>query len=71
MIAVGTNGTDRSTDLGNKWHRISNEGFNAVDFGPNGRVGWAVGADGRIASWQGIANVRVAPMTDTVKKQTP
>ena len=69
MIAVGTNGTDRSTDLGNKWRRVSNEGFNAVDFGPDGRVGWAVGADGRIAKWQGVSNVAIKPTTDTVKQR--
>ena len=61
MIAVGPNGTDRSTDLGQKWHRISNEGFHAVDFEPDGQFGWAVGADGRIAKWQGIVNARVGP----------
>lgn len=61
MIAVGPNGTDRSTDLGNKWHRISNEGFHAVDFAPDGRFGWAVGNEGRIAKWQGVINARVKP----------
>lgn len=61
MIAVGPNGTDRSTDLGQKWHRISNEGFHSVDFAPDGRFGWAVGAKGRIAKWQGIANARIKP----------
>jgi len=66
MIAVGPNGTDRSTDLGQKWHRISNEGFHAVDFAPDGRFGWAVGADGRIAKWQGIVNARVKPTPASV-----
>ncbi len=65
MIAVGPNGTDRSTDLGEKWHRISNEGFHAVDFAPDGQFGWAVGADGRIAKWQGIVNARVKPKQPT------
>jgi len=48
MIAVGPNGTDRSTDLGQKWHRISNEGFHSV-------------TKGRIAKWQGIVNARIEP----------
>ena len=61
MVAVGPNGTDRSTDLGQKWHRISNEGFHSVDFSPDGKIGWAVGADGRIAKWQGIVNARIKP----------
>ena len=61
MIAVGPNGTDRSTDLGQKWHRISNEGFHSVDFSPDGSSGWAVGADGRIGKWQGIVNAPVKP----------
>ena len=51
LIAVGTNGTDMSTDLGNKWTRISDKGFNAVDFSDTGRSGWAVGPKGSVARW--------------------
>ena len=51
LVAVGTNGTDMSTDLGNKWVRISKKGFNSVGFSSNGRSGWAVGQDGSVARW--------------------
>jgi len=51
LVAVGTNGTDMSTDLGGKWVRISNKGFNSVDFSDTGRSGWGVGQDGSIAKW--------------------
>jgi photosystem II stability/assembly factor-like uncharacterized protein len=52
-VAVGTNGTDVSRDLGNSWLRVSNVGFNSVQFTDDGKVGWAVGSDGRIAKWIG------------------
>ena len=51
LVAVGTNGTDMSTDLGNRWIRISNKGFNAVDFSETGNSGWAVGPEGTVARW--------------------
>ena len=51
LVAVGTNGTDMSTDLGDKWIRISKKGFNSVAFSDTGRTGWAVGADGSVARW--------------------
>lgn len=51
VVAVGPNGTDMSTDLGNKWVRISNKGFNAVSFPPGSKRGWAVGAEGKVARW--------------------
>lgn len=51
LVAVGTEGTDMSTDLGNKWSRISNKGFNTVDFSETGRSGWAVGQNGSVARW--------------------
>jgi len=51
LVAVGTNGTDMSTDLGDKWVRISNKGFNSVDFSQTGRSGWAVGPEGSVARW--------------------
>jgi len=70
FISVGTNGSDASSDLGNKWHRISNEGFHAIDFTENGRHGWAVGGDGRLARWLGIAKVRPVQMTEkTISKE--
>ncbi len=52
-VAVGTNGTDVSRDLGNSWLRVSNVGFNSVQFTEDRTVGWAVGSDGRIAKWIG------------------
>ncbi|QEG20236.1 YCF48-related protein [Mariniblastus fucicola] len=51
LVAVGTNGTDMSTDLGDKWVRISNKGFNSVGFSDTGRTGWAVGPEGSVARW--------------------
>lgn len=52
LVAVGPNGTDLSTDLGHKWRRISDKGFNVVRFSPDGKTGWAAGSDGRIAKWK-------------------
>ena len=51
LVAVGTNGTDLSTDLGNKCARISNKGFHSVSFSETGRSGWAVGKEGSVARW--------------------
>ncbi len=53
LIAVGPGGTDISTDGGDTWTAASDEGFHAVQFSPDGRSGWASGADGRIARWNG------------------
>lgn len=52
LVAVGPNGTDLSTDLGRKWRRISDKGFHVVRFSPDGKTGWAAGANGRIAKWK-------------------
>ena len=68
MIAVGPNGSDRSPDMGSKWHRVSNEGFHAIDFAESGRIGWACGSDGRIAQWQGIIPAKLSSTTDSVIK---
>ena len=51
LVAVGPNGSDLSTDLGNKWRKVSEKGFRVVNFAPNGKVGFAAGDDGRIARW--------------------
>ena len=61
LVAVGPNGTDLSTDLGSKWRRISDKGFHVVRFSPDGKTGWAAGADGRIAKW-------IMPKRKAVKK---
>ena len=51
LVAVGPSGTDLSTDLGNKWRKVSDKGFRVVGFAPEGKVGFAAGDDGRIARW--------------------
>lgn len=52
LVAVGPTGTDISFDGGRTWSARSDEGFNAVAFaGPE--LGWAVGADGRAAIFEG------------------
>jgi hypothetical protein len=58
FVAVGTNGTDLSTDLGTQWRRVSNEGFHAVEFTPDGKQGWACGSDGRVAKWLGVRQAK-------------
>ena len=57
FVSVGPNGTDLSNDLGKHWRRVSNEGFHAIDFTPDGKRGWATGGDGRVAQWIGIESV--------------
>ncbi len=54
-LATGTNGTDASVDGGQNWFAVSDEGWNALAVAglDNGTViGWAVGADGRVAKWE-------------------
>src|SRR5690606_4888276 len=53
FIAVGPNGTDASDDGGRTWRRAADQGFHAVAFAPYAAIAWAVGADGRIARWDG------------------
>jgi hypothetical protein len=45
-IAVGTSGSDISSDGGRSWSPIDSTGFNAVQFAPGGSA-YAVGAGGR------------------------
>jgi photosystem II stability/assembly factor-like uncharacterized protein len=49
LIAVGPNGTDISKDGGHSWQLVNELGFHSVQFAPDGAVGWATGADGRVA----------------------
>lgn len=49
FVAVGPNGTDLTRDGGMSWVRISETGFHAIAFAPDGSAGWAVGSDGRIS----------------------
>jgi photosystem II stability/assembly factor-like uncharacterized protein len=54
LVAVGTSGSDSSTDGGETWTAIDTVGFNSVAFARGSpAVGWAVGAGGRIAKWIG------------------
>jgi photosystem II stability/assembly factor-like uncharacterized protein len=54
VVAVGTSGSDYSTDGGETWTPIDTAGFNAVAFArARGTAGWAVGGRGRIAKWTG------------------
>ncbi|MFM8273037.1 MAG: WD40/YVTN/BNR-like repeat-containing protein [Gemmata sp.] len=47
-VAVGTSGSDQSTDGGLTWKPLDAERYNSVAFAPSGE-GWAVGPKGRIA----------------------
>jgi photosystem II stability/assembly factor-like uncharacterized protein len=49
-IAVGTSGSDISTDDGRNWKPIDSENYNAVSFS-SAKAGWAVGPAGRIAKF--------------------
>lgn len=71
FVAAGPNGCDASTDLGNKWYRISNEGFNTIAFSKDSQQGWAVGANGRLAKWLGIAKVAPIKMTEKTISKGP
>ncbi len=64
LVAVGPSGTDLSTDLGNKWRKVSDKGFRVVGFASEGKIGFAAGDDGRIARW-----VPEAVKTKTTKAQ--
>jgi len=66
LVAVGPNGTDLSTDLGHKWRRVSDKGFNVVRFSPDGKAGWAAGAEGWIAKWK-TPKVAKSPADDATK----
>lgn len=49
LLAVGPSGADWSGDDGVSWSALPSAGFDALSLAPGGRVGWATGADGRIA----------------------
>jgi photosystem II stability/assembly factor-like uncharacterized protein len=52
LVAVGTSGTDYSTDGGETWTLTDTVAYNTVAFAERGeRAGWAVGPGGRIAKW--------------------
>jgi photosystem II stability/assembly factor-like uncharacterized protein len=50
-IAVGTSGSDISTDAGQNWKAFDSGSFNAVAFAADGS-GWAAGAGGRIGRFR-------------------
>jgi len=52
LITVGPSGSDYSTDGGKTWKNFDTTGFHSISFAPGSRVGWAVGAEGRIATCQ-------------------
>ncbi len=49
LLAVGSNGSDLSVDLGKTWTRLDTTGYHVVSFPETGDTGWAAGAQGRIA----------------------
>lgn len=55
LIAAGPNGSDYSVDLGRTWSRLEGEGYHAIDFSDDGKLGWAVGSRGRMARWEATA----------------
>ena len=50
-VVTGTSGSDISTDGGKSWRQFDTGAYNALSFVPSG-AGWAVGPQGRIASFQ-------------------
>jgi photosystem II stability/assembly factor-like uncharacterized protein len=50
-IAVGTSGSDISSDDGRSWKPFDNGAYNAISF-VSGKAGWAVGPGGRVAGFQ-------------------
>ncbi len=49
LIATGPSGTDRSHDGGKNWEPLSELGYHAFAFAPDGSIGIGVGSEGRIA----------------------
>ncbi|HEY0896952.1 MAG TPA: oxidoreductase [Sphingobacteriaceae bacterium] len=50
LVATGTSGTDISLDGGNRWHRISLEGFHVVRRSKQGSLVLLAGSNGRIST---------------------
>ncbi|MGH7452185.1 MAG: WD40/YVTN/BNR-like repeat-containing protein, partial [bacterium] len=49
LVAVGPSGSDYSIDGGQTWMRFSDAGYHTLSFAASTHVGWAAGADGRVA----------------------
>lgn len=54
LIATGPSGTDFSNDGGRIWRTIPGPGFDTFSFAVGSNVGWAAGANGRIARLNGF-----------------
>ncbi len=50
LVATGTSGTDISLDGGNRWHRISMEGYHVVRKAKKGSLVLLAGSNGRISA---------------------
>ena len=53
-IACGPNGFDISNDAGRNWQQLDEPGYHAMAIDRSGKLGLAVGSQGRVARW--IAN---------------
>jgi photosystem II stability/assembly factor-like uncharacterized protein len=51
LVAVGTTGSDMSVDGGRTWKPFDTAPLHSVAFTPDGKLGWAVGPEGRIAKF--------------------
>jgi photosystem II stability/assembly factor-like uncharacterized protein len=49
LVAVGTSGSHCSYDDGQTWIKFSDAAYHTLSFANSSRIGWAAGADGRIA----------------------
>lgn len=49
LVAVGTSGSHCSSDDGKTWSKFSDAAYHTLSFAGATNVGWAAGADGRIA----------------------
>ncbi|MDQ3997214.1 MAG: hypothetical protein M3303_09375 [Gemmatimonadota bacterium] len=70
LVAVGTSGSDYSTDGGETWTPVDTAAFNSVAFAAGrATAGWAVGPNGRVARWIGPA--LGVPLRIRVRKEPP
>ncbi len=51
LVSVGPSGSDISVDDGLTWIKLDTLGYHTLSFAPGTKVGWAAGADGRIAKF--------------------
>jgi photosystem II stability/assembly factor-like uncharacterized protein len=52
FIAVGPQGCDVSSDLGENWRPLDDAGFHVIATSPSGQEGWVAGTGGKIARWR-------------------